>query len=128
MRKRPASQMDLSDTFLSVAPSNEFLERLDKLVDWRPVEQELADMFTAQTGRLPKPPLVVFKMLLLSHCYGLSDPQCEELVRDRLSWRRFVGLNLAEAVPDETTLVRFRQHTVANGFHAPPPCLPTANT
>ena len=29
-------------------------------------------------------PLVVFKMLLLQHCYGFSDPQCEELVGDRL--------------------------------------------
>ena len=29
-------------------------------------------------------PLVVFKMLLLQHCYGLCDPQCEELVGDRL--------------------------------------------
>lgn len=115
MRKRPASQMDLSDTFLSVAPSNEFMERLDDLVGWQPLKQELAAMFTAQTGRLPKPPLVVFKILLLSHCYGLSNRQCEELVRDRLSWRRFVGLNLADAVPDETTLVRFRQRMVEHG-------------
>ena len=117
MRKRPASQLDLSDLFLTAAPTNEFLERLEALVDWQPLERELAAMFTAPTGRLPKPPLVVFKMLLLSHCYGLSDPQCEELVRDRLSWRRFVGLNLVDAVPDETTLVRFRQRMVEHGLH-----------
>ena len=48
-------------------------------------------------------------MSLLQHCYGLSDPQCEELVPDRLSWRRFVGLGLQDAVPEEATLVRFRQ-------------------
>ena len=56
-------------------------------------------------------------MSLLKHCYGLSDPQCEELVSDRLSWRRFVGLGLQDAVPDETTLVRFRQRLREHGLH-----------
>lgn len=39
----------------------------------------------------PHPPLALFKMSLLQHCYGLSDPQCEELGKDRLSWRCFAG-------------------------------------
>src|SRR5690606_32830653 len=42
---------------------------------------------------------------------------CEELVADRLSWRRFVGLGLQDAVPDETTLVRFRQRLREHGLH-----------
>jgi IS5 family transposase len=55
-------------------------------------------------------------MSLLQHCYGLSDPQGEELVQDRLSWRRFVGLGLQDKVPDETTLVRFRARLVGHGL------------
>ncbi|TAN38098.1 MAG: transposase [Verrucomicrobia bacterium] len=47
----------------------------------------------------------------------MSDPPCEELVRDRCSWRRFVGLGWQAAVPDETTLVRFRQRLRAHGWH-----------
>ena len=39
------------------------------------------------------------------------------MVSDRLSWRRFVGLGLQDAVPDETTLVRFRQRLRAHGLH-----------
>jgi IS5 family transposase len=117
MRTHPARQLDLTDSFLPAAPANRFLERLDALVDWRPLRAALEAMFTATTGRLPKPPLVVFKMLLREHCYGLSDPQCEELVQDRLSWRRFVGLSLTESVPDETTLVRFRQRLIEHGLH-----------
>lgn len=117
MRSRPATQLTLTDSFQPAAPANDFLDRLDELVDWRPIQTALAAMFTATTGRLPQPPLVVFKMLLLQTCYGLSDPQCEEQVRDRLSWRRFTGLSLTDAVPDETTLVRFRQRLVAHGLH-----------
>ena len=66
-------------------------------------------------------PLVVFKMLLLQHCYGLCDPQCEELGRGpAVSWRRFVGLGLDEPVPDETTLVRFRQRPAQADLHRTP--------
>ena len=73
--------------------------------------------YPATTGRPPCPPLMLFKMSLLQHCYGLSDPQCEELVSDRLSWRRFVGLGLQDKVPDETTLVRFRARVIEHGLH-----------
>jgi IS5 family transposase len=53
----------------------------------------------------------------VQHFHGLSDPQCEALVLDRLSWRKFVGLALTESVPDETTLVRFRQRLIEHGLH-----------
>lgn len=116
MRKRPVQQMNLLDGWMTSAPANDFLEELNRLVDWQPIDEKLCGMFTATTGALPKPPLVVFKMLLLQHCYGLSDPQCEELVKDRLSWRKFVGLSFEQSVPDETTLVRFRQRLVEHGL------------
>lgn len=117
MRQRPPRQLDLTDSFLPAAPANDFLDRLATLVDWRPMQTAVEAMFTGTTGRFPQPPLCVFKMLLLQHCYGLSDPQCEELVKDRLSWRKFVGLALSDAVPDETTLVRFRQRLIEHGLH-----------
>lgn len=117
MRQRPVPQMNLLDGLIASAPSNDFLERLDALVDWTPIQRRLEAMFTAATGALPKPPLCVFKMLLLQHCYGLSDPQCEQQVKDRLSWRKFAGLSFEEKVPDETTLVRFRQRLIAHGLH-----------
>jgi IS5 family transposase len=90
---------------------------INRTLDWRPIETALQAMYPATTGRPPCPPLTLFKMSLLQHCYGLSDPQCEELVSDRLSWRRFVGLGLQDNVPDETTLVRFRARLVEHGLH-----------
>lgn len=111
------AQLGLLDGLMVAAPANDFLEGLDQTLDWKPMEKALHAMYPATTGRPPCPPLVLFKMSLLQHCYGLSDPQCEELVSDRLSWRRFVGLGLQDAVPDETTLVRFRQRLRAHGLH-----------
>jgi IS5 family transposase len=51
----------------------------------------------------------MFKALLLQQWYALSDPQLEEALADRLSFRRFVGLSLEEEVPDHSTISRFRQ-------------------
>ena len=117
MKNKANAQMGLLDSFMAQAPANDFLDRLEKLVDWTPIQSALEAMYPATTGRPPHAPLVLFKMSLLQHCYGLSDPQCEALVTDRLSWRRFVGLSLHEAVPDETTLVRFRQRLIEHGQH-----------
>jgi len=109
--------MGLLDSLMTATPTNDFLDRLNATLDWKPIEKVLQAMYPATTGRPPCAPLVLFKMSLLQHCYGLSDPQCEELVSDRLSWRRFVGLGLSDAVPDETTLVRFRQRLREHGLH-----------
>lgn len=116
MQTTTNTQLGLLDGLLITAPGNDFLQRLDAALDWRPLEKTLQAMYPATTGRPPCPPLALFKMSLLQHCYGLSDPQCEELVGDRLSWRRFVGLGLQDKVPDETTLVRFRQRLVEHGL------------
>ena len=40
--------------------------------------------------------------------YNLSDPGMEDLLYEAESVRRFVGLNLSEALPDETTILNFR--------------------
>ncbi len=116
MQTTTNAQMGLLDSLMITTPGNDFLERLDRTLDWQPIEKALQAMYPATTGRPPCPPLALFKMSLLQHCYGLSDPQCEELVADRLSWRRFVGLGLQDKVPDETTLVRFRQRLVEHGL------------
>jgi hypothetical protein len=43
----------------------------------------------------------------MEHSYGLSNPQCEELVGDQMNWRHFADLGLQNKVPDETPRVLF---------------------
>jgi IS5 family transposase len=61
------------------------------------------------SARPSYPPLSMFKALLLQQWYSLSDPEIEEALADRLSFRRFVGLSLEQEVPDDSTISRFRQ-------------------
>jgi hypothetical protein len=67
-------------------------------VDWQPVDRLLEPIHAASTGRPGYPPLTMVKVLLLQSWYGLGDPAMEEALGDRLSFRRFVGLALGEAV------------------------------
>lgn len=87
---------------------NQRLERIAALVDWPRLEQLVAGIHTAPVGRPSYPPLLMVKVLLLQQWYNLSDPQLEEALGDRLSFRRFVGLGLQDDTPDHSTISRFR--------------------
>jgi transposase len=87
---------------------NARLDRIDGLVNWSRLEQLLAKLRSAKTGRLAYPPLVLLKVLLRQSWHTLSDVGIEEALTDRLSFRRFCGFGLDEAAPAATTISRFR--------------------
>jgi transposase, IS5 family len=88
MVRKAVGQVSLVEALLPAAyGGNKRLERIRAQVDWAPIE---------------------LKALLLQQWYRLSDRDLEEALADRLSFRRFCGLGLEDAVPDATTLSRFR--------------------
>ena len=98
-----------------------FLEKVERVIDFEGLATTLrADVAPAQArgGRPFYPGVMMIKCVLLAKWYGLSDPQLEEQLRDRLSFRRFVGLGLTEATPDETTFVNFRKRLRESGHGA----------
>lgn len=74
------------------------------LPEYRPVKKGEDN----KGGRPAWPAVTMLKCVMLAKWFGLSDPQLEECLKDRLSFRRFVGLSLSDSTPDETTFVRFR--------------------
>ena len=110
MSHRAVGQMSLADELVGRrAGQNEQLGKIERLVQWKPLERMLRGVYAAAEGRPSYPPLSMFKALLLQQWYSLSDPQLEEALADRLSFRRFVGLSLEQEVPDYSTISRFRQ-------------------
>ena len=87
---------------------NQRLERIHQAVDWGRLRKLAAQVYGAPEGRPSYPPLLMVKVLLLEQWYNLSDPQMEEALGDRISFRRFVGLGLQEDAPDHSTISRFR--------------------
>ena len=59
-------------------------------------------------GRKPWDEVLIFKVLVQA-LYNLSDDAMEYRLRDRLSFLRFTGLGLEDAVPDAKTLWLYRE-------------------
>jgi transposase, IS5 family len=96
------------------------LDKLDKAVPWSRIVKPIAAMPEyrggEKGGRPAWPALTMLKCVMLAKWFGLSDPQLEECLQDRLSFRRFVGLSLNDSTPDETTFVRFRARLRERGL------------
>jgi IS5 family transposase len=118
--RRELGQLSLADGLVEgAAGRNRQLDKIASLVDWAGFERLLGGIYAAPVGRPSYGPLVLLKCTLLQQWYGLSDPGLEEALSDRLSFRRFVGLALADPVPDHSTLSRFRSELVRRGLDAP---------
>ena len=74
----------------------------------------LEPLYPAAKGEPAWPPLAMFKALLLSIWYDLSDIKLAEALDDRASFRRFCGFSANEATPERTAFVRFRRLLVAH--------------
>lgn len=85
------------------------LDDLLNLIDWSSVDDALGAISCAVKGEPAWPPLALFKALLLSIWYDLSDVKFAEALDDRATFRRFCGFSRSEPTPERTTFVRFRK-------------------
>lgn len=114
-----SKQMSIADAMVARRKGqNERLERIRKLLNWGRIEQLLAAVYAAGEGRPAYRPVQMVRALLLQQWYRLSDPELEEAIGDRISFRYFVGLGLDEEVPDYSTLSRFRKQLAECGLGA----------
>ena len=96
--------------------TNRVLETIAREVDFSAAEERVAATYS-QGGRPACRVGLLLRTMILQHLYGLSDPQAEEQLKDRLSFQKFVQLASDEAVPDETTICRFPQRLIDCGLH-----------
>ena len=92
------------------------LAKIEPLIDWKaftPIIQPLYHNKGPQGGRPNIDPVVMVKLLVLQQWYGLSDPELERQVADRLSFQRFLGF--PETLPDYSTVWQFRERLAESG-------------
>ena len=109
MAVRGSGQLSLADGLTRQrGRSGITLDKLAALLDWQAIQAVLKPVEPSRNGAPGYPALLMFRALLLQQWHDLSDPALEDALSDRLSFRRFVGLALDEAVPDHSTISRFR--------------------
>ena len=104
---------DIDERLKDLSAKGDDLERLKGLVDFemfRPaLRRAVPRSDGAKGGRPPFDHVLMFKVLIVQSMHALSDERCEYLIKDRLSFMRFLGLGLADAVPDANTIWTFRE-------------------
>jgi len=97
------------------------MEKLDKAINWSRVEEILMNHYTVGTsseGADAYPPLLLFKCLMLQKWFRIhSDPELENQINDRLSFKRFLGLSFSKPSPDHSTSSRFRSCLSKNAMN-----------
>ena len=119
MARRDFRRLGLADSIVRRrGKKSEWLDRLDAALDWPALETIVAGIYASRGGGLSYPLLTYVKLLLLQQWHGLSDEGLEAAVDDRLSFRRFAGIPLAESVPDHSSVWRFREELARRGLAA----------
>lgn len=89
---------------------DQFLETMNRIVPWEALCAVIEPHYPkAGKGRRPIGLERMLRIHFLQHWFNLADLACEEALYDSASLRRFAGIDLGrEAVPDATTLLKFR--------------------
>ena len=106
----------LNEAYKRVAQLGDKLAEIESLLDWeafRPIVAELYDNKSERGGRPNTDEVLMVKLLVLQQWHGLSDPELEKQVADRLSFRKFLGF--PHTIPDFTTVWRFRERLAETG-------------
>ena len=92
------------------------LASANTLLDWkefRPIENELYDNKTEKGGHPNIDFVLMIKILVLQHWYGLSDQRTERELASNISFMNFLGF--PETIPDSTTIWLFRERLIKKG-------------
>ncbi len=91
------------------------LVKVYHLLDWERFAILLKDVYARGApvgGVVPYEPLKMFRAMILQAWHNLSDPKMEEALKVRMDFIWFTGFDIADSVPDETSICRFRHRLI----------------
>lgn len=110
------SEFAFTEEYKRVARLGDKLSELDSLINWKKFRPIVASMYNNKTDKGGRPNIdivVMVKLLVLQEWHGLSDPELERQVTDRISFRKFLGF--PETIPDYSTVWLFRERLQETG-------------
>ena len=114
--KKIGENLSFADLAVSKSLENnrslKMMEKIDKVVKWKNIEAQLLERYEvgkSEEGADAYPPLMLLKSMLLQKWFHIpSDPELENQINDRISFKKVLGLTLDKPSPDHSTFSRFR--------------------
>ena len=89
----------------SLVPAGHLLRKIDAAVDFNRIYEMVESLYSEDNGRPSVDPVVLFKMVLIQHLYGLpSLRRTAEEVDLNIAYRWFLGYTLQEETPHFSTV------------------------
>jgi len=109
-----------SDNLKAISKLGDDLESLKKHIDFEQFRPKLDEIYVKVDNGLGGRPrwdsVLMLKTLLLQKINGnLSDDATEYMILDRLSFQRFLGLELGDKVPDAKTIWKYKEELTKSG-------------
>lgn len=103
-------QIDIMTNMIyeKLVPQDHLLVKIDSVINFSFVYDIVKDKYSENRGRKAYDAVILFKLCLLEYIYCLSDVQVVKRAKTDIVFRWFLGLNLDNEVPDDTTLSHFR--------------------
>jgi transposase, IS5 family len=123
-RKQPKPRQpgffDIQERAEQLSRMGDPLVALKAQVNWEAFRSELERIHDnprkSAAGAKPYDVVLMFKMLVLQQLHNLADEKVEYMVRDRISFMRFLGLQMEDRVPDGNSVWLFRERLKTAGL------------
>ena len=104
-------------------PANHLLRKIDSAVDFTHIYDIVEDLYCSDNGRPSIDPVVLFKMVLIQHLYGIpSLRRTVEEIKMNVAYRWFLGYLMNEPIPHFSTISynfkhRYTEQTIEEIFY-----------
>lgn len=98
-----------SDLYDIIVPKDNLLRKINELIDFSFIYNELVDKYCSNNGRNAESPIRMFKYLLLKAIFDISDVDVVDRSRYDMSFKFFLEMSPEEAVIDPSSLTKFRK-------------------
>lgn len=121
-QEKMRGQVSIVDLEMLV-PSDHLLRKIDRAIDFSKIYEMVEELYCADNGRMSVDPVVLFKMVLIQHLYGLpSLRRTASEIEVNVVYRWFLGYGLTEEPPHFSTVSynfrhRFTAETVDKIFN-----------
>lgn len=89
----------------ALVPSGHLLRKIEKVMDYEWLYERLDPYYCHDNGRPGTDPVVLIKMVLIQHLFGIpSLRQTYQRIQDTLSYRWFLGYGLLDEIPHFATV------------------------